>query len=85
MLQFVVEAIGLSVFGGLLGVLVGIGLGIGISETIEHFAEQPFPSIVSYSSVVLSLGISVSIGLFFGIYPAARAASLDPVDALSFE
>jgi putative ABC transport system permease protein len=85
MLQFVVEAIGLSVFGGLLGVLLGIGLGIGISETIEHFAEQPFPSVVSYSSVILSLGISVSIGLFFGIYPAARAARLDPVDALSFE
>ena len=91
LLQFVVEAIGLSVFGGLLGVAVGVGLGIGISEAIEHFAQgsdnsrPPFTSVVSYSSVVLSLGISVTIGLFFGIYPAARAARLDPVDALSYE
>ena len=85
LLQFVVEAIVLSVCGGLLGVGLGVGLGIGISETIEHFAEQPFPSVVSYASVAMALGISVTIGLFFGIYPAARAARLDPVDALSFE
>jgi len=91
LLQFVVEAIVLSVFGGLLGVGLGVGLGIAISETITHFVQDgdgsqpPFTSVVSYSSVILSLGISVSIGLFFGIYPAARAARLDPVKALSFE
>ena len=85
MLQFVVEAIVLSVFGGLLGVASGVGLGLGISQVIEHFAETPFPSVVSWPSVALALGISVTIGLFFGIYPAARAARLDPVDALSHE
>ena len=85
MLQFIVEAVVLSVFGGLLGVGMGLGLGIGISQVIEHFAEIPFPSVVSYSSVALSLGIAMTIGLFFGIYPAARAARMDPVVALSFE
>ena len=85
MLQFVVEAIVLSVFGGLLGVAMGVGLGLGISQIIEHFAETPFPSVVSWTSVALALGISVTIGLFFGIYPAARASRLDPVDALSYE
>ena len=85
MLQFVVEAVVLSVFGGLLGVGTGVGLGIGISQVIEHFAETPFPSVVSWASVALALGISVTIGLFFGIYPAARASRLDPVEALSYE
>ena len=83
--QFVVEAIVLSLCGGALGVGLGVGLGLGISRVIEHYAEIPFPSVVSLSSVLLSLGISTAIGLFFGIYPAARAARLDPVDALSFE
>ena len=86
LLQFVVEAISLSLVGGLLGVGLGIGLGMGISAVIEHYAEVPYyPSVVSLPSVLLSLGISVAIGLFFGIYPAARAARLNPVDALSFE
>jgi len=83
--QFVVEAIILSVVGGMLGVGVGIGLGRAISEVIEHYAKMPFPSVVSAGSVALSLGLSGTIGLFFGIYPAARAARMKPVDALRYE
>ncbi|MBT3342496.1 MAG: FtsX-like permease family protein [Gemmatimonadetes bacterium] len=83
--QFVVEAIVLSMIGGALGVGFGIGIGVGISAAIEHFAETPFPSVVSAASVFLALGISTGVGLFFGIYPAARAARLDPVEALSHE
>jgi putative ABC transport system permease protein len=83
--QFVIEAVVLSLFGGALGVGLGVSLGLGISAAIEHFAEFPFPSVVSSSSVVLALMISTVIGLFFGIFPAARAARLDPVEALSFE
>ncbi|MBT4501776.1 MAG: FtsX-like permease family protein [Gemmatimonadetes bacterium] len=86
LMQFIIEAIVLSLVGGLLGVGLGTGLGMGISAVIEHYAEVPYyPSVVSLPSVLLSLGISVAIGLFFGIYPAARAARLNPVDALSFE
>ena len=85
MAQFVIEAIVLSLFGGALGVGLGYGFGIGISRVIEHYAEFPFPSVVSASSITLALGISTGVGLFFGIYPAARAARMDPVEALSFE
>ena len=85
LMQFVVEAVVLSLAGGLIGVGLGVGLGLGLSQLIEHFSESPFPSIVALDSVVVSLGISVAIGLFFGIYPAARAARLDPVVALGAE
>ncbi|MSR82165.1 MAG: ABC transporter permease [Candidatus Latescibacteria bacterium] len=84
--QFVAEAVVLSLTGGILGVLGGIGLGRAISAVIEHYAELPFfPSVVSLGAVGLSLGVSIAIGLFFGIYPALRASRLDPVEALRYE
>ncbi|MBM3277136.1 MAG: ABC transporter permease [Candidatus Handelsmanbacteria bacterium] len=84
--QFVSEAVVLSFTGGVLGVLGGIGLGRAISAVIEHYAEVPFfPSLVSMGAVGLSLGVSIAIGLFFGIYPALRASRLDPVEALRYE
>lgn len=85
MVQFIVESIVLSLAGGILGIALGVGLGLGIAFAIERYAEMPFPSVVSYSSVLLALGISTAIGLFFGIYPAMRAARLDPVTALGAE
>jgi putative ABC transport system permease protein len=85
LLQFVVEAVVLSLAGGMLGVGTGVGLGVGISEIINRISEIPFPSVVSTGSVLFSLSLSVTIGLFFGIYPAARAARLNPVDALGYE
>ncbi len=84
--QFVTEAVVLSLTGGILGVLGGMGLGRAISVVIEHYAELPFfPSVVSLGAVGLSLGVSIAIGLFFGIYPALRASRLDPVEALRYE
>ena len=84
--QFVAEAVVLSLTGGILGVLGGIGLGRAISAVIEHYAEVPFfPSVVSMGAVGLSLGVSIAIGLFFGIYPALRASRMDPVEALRYE
>ncbi|MCC7263122.1 MAG: ABC transporter permease [Candidatus Latescibacteria bacterium] len=84
--QFVAEAVVLSLTGGILGVLGGVGLGRAISIVIQHYAEVPFfPSVVSMGAVGLSLGVSIAIGLFFGIYPAMRAARMDPVEALRYE
>lgn len=75
--QFLVEAVLLSVFGGLMGVLIGV---VGSQFTIAGVE----PVIAPYS-VALAFGVSVLIGLFFGLYPANRAASLRPIDALRYE
>ena len=79
LLQFLVEAILLSLGGGLLG--VGFGL------AAAHAAEQwlGWPASVPLDAVLLAFGISVGIGMTFGFYPAAKASRLDPIDALRFE
>ena len=79
MTQFVVEASTLCVLGGLLGV----GIGYGAAEMTTRFAG--LDTVVSPQVVFLSLAISAFIGLFFGIWPARRAAILDPIDALRYE
>jgi len=77
--QFLIETVVLSLSGG----LIGIGVGVLIPWLIEQMADMP--TIVNLSSLVLSLGISVSVGIVFGIYPAFRAARLDPIIALRHE
>jgi len=78
-LQFLIEAITLSLFGGLIGVLVGVG----ISKLVGMFAS--FQAVVSFGSILLAFGVSFAIGVFFGFYPARKAAALDPIDALRYE
>ena len=85
LLQFVIEAVVLSLCGGLLGIAAGFGIGEGISAVIGRYSDIPYPSAVSPASIAIALGISSAVGLFFGIYPAARASKLDPVAALGFE
>ena len=85
LLQFVIEAVVLSLCGGLLGIAAGFGIGEGISAVIGRYSDIPYPSAVSPASIAVALGISSAVGLFFGIYPAARASKLDPVAALGFE
>ncbi len=77
--QFLVETVVLSTSGGLFGLF----LGITIPAVVEHMAGMR--TIVTLSSLLLSFGISVSVGLIFGIYPARRAAALDPIEALRHE
>ncbi len=77
--QFLVETVTLSLVGG----LIGIGIGLLIPAAIEHFADMP--TVVTPWSIFLSLGISALIGIVFGLYPAHRAANLDPIEALRHE
>ena len=77
--QFLIETTIIALAGGVLGVVVGVGL----SQLIGYFAG--WSTIVTTTSIVLAFFVSVAIGLVFGLYPAVRAASLDPVKALHYE
>ncbi len=77
--QFVIEAVLISVAGGLLGVL----LGFAMSQLIAWLAG--WSTIVTISSILLAFLVSISVGLIFGIYPAVKAARLDPVEAIRYE
>jgi len=79
LLQFLIEATSLSSMGG----IIGIVLGIGASKLISMFAQ--WPTLVSPLSVVLSFMFSACVGIFFGFYPAKKAAALDPIEALRYE
>ena len=78
-LQFLIEAVTLSLLGGLIGVLCGVGA----SRLLEVVAD--FKAIVSTGSILLAFGVSSVIGIFFGFYPAHKAAALNPIDALHYE
>jgi len=77
--QFLIETMVLSITGGLIGILVGVFIPWVVTKAAE------MPTIVTPLSIVLSLGISVSVGIIFGIYPAIRASRLDPIIALRHE
>ena len=79
MAQVLTESITLSTFGGIIGILLGFLAASGIS------ALTPLPARLEPWSVVLGVGITAAVGLFFGAYPASRAASLDPIEALRRE
>lgn len=79
LLQFLIEAIVIGVTGGIIGVLLGLGASLAISQIAG------WNTVVSTASIVLAFSFSVLIGLFFGIYPARKAALLDPIDALRYE
>jgi putative ABC transport system permease protein len=77
--QFLVEAVTLSLIGG----IIGIALGIGSSNAISYLAE--WRTILTPESIVLAFGFAAAIGIFFGFYPARKASRLDPIEALRYE
>jgi putative ABC transport system permease protein len=88
LLQFLIESMFLAGLGGALGILVGVGLSAwadAAGASLQLGTSQLPPPIVSVPSVVLAFGVSIGIGLFFGIYPANRAAALNPIEALRYE
>jgi len=78
-MQFLIEALALSLLGGAMGVVFGMGASIGVSKILR------WPAIISPAAVVVAAVFSVLVGLFFGYYPAQKAASLDPIEALRYE
>jgi len=81
LLQFLVEAIVLSLFGG----FVGIGLGYGVSVLLPNLIPNFEETVVTFDSILLATSFAAAVGLFFGVYPATRAARLKPIDALRYE
>ena len=79
MLQFLVEAVVMAATGGVIGIL----LGIGSSEVLKDWAQ--WPTLIDPSIVAIAFFFSGAVGVFFGFYPAKKAANLDPIDALRYE
>jgi putative ABC transport system permease protein len=77
--QFLTESIVLSLVGG----LIGIGLGIIGSKVMAYFTEWSI--VISYSALLMSFSFSAAVGIFFGFYPARKAARLNPIEALRYE
>ena len=79
LMQFLIEAIVISVTGGL------IGIGLGVVSSLVITALLHWPTLISQSSIVLSFLVCAITGVFFGYYPALKASRLDPIEALRYE
>ena len=78
-IQFIIEAVVICLIGGLIGIFVGSGLGAIAAALMK---TSPVPSL---RAIVISLSFSTAIGIFFGFYPANKAAKMDPIEALRYE
>jgi putative ABC transport system permease protein len=83
-LQFLIEAIAQTTAGGLIGLLVGLGVALGVPLLVEHFGGH-VASRLHVPSMYIAIAVDVIVGIAFGLYPAIRAAYLDPIEALRQE
>ncbi len=81
LMQFLVEAVTLALIGGVIGVLLGYGIGMLVAHAVPQFRSAYVP----WWAVALAFGFSGGVGVLFGIAPAAKAAALDPIEALRYE
>jgi putative ABC transport system permease protein len=79
LVQFLIESVLISGLGGLLGMAAGVG----VAALIPRFT--PLKAVVEMTSAALAIGVAAGVGIFFGFYPAWRAARLDPIEALRYE
>jgi len=79
LVQFLIEAVVLSLSGGLIGVLIGF-----LATWIVHLATE-WNTVIAPMNVLLSFGFAGAVGVFFGYYPARKAAALNPIEALRYE
>ena len=77
--QFLVESVVLSLAGSLIGIVAGVGLSYGVTQVLH------WPTDVTVQSIAMSFGVAAATGVFFGFYPARKAAALDPIEALRYE
>ena len=78
--QFLIEAVTLSVIGGILGIALGAGGAVAATSFVDDFS-----AVVGFDAIAIAILFSMAVGLFFGIYPAYRASRLNPIDALRYE
>lgn len=79
LMQFLIEAIMISITGGVIGVILGISSSLIVSSVLN------WPTVISESSIVISFLVCAFTGIFFGYYPAVKASKLDPIEALRYE
>jgi len=83
--QFLIESVVLTGFGGILGIVFGFFLGKGIAMIIAHYSKDEFLSVVSIKAMIAAIIVSSLVGIVSGVWPASRAARMNPVEALRYE
>jgi len=84
MSQFLLETVIISLLAGIIGIIIGAGISFLIA-IIAKYLEYDWDLVISLTSIILAVGVSGGVGLIFGIYPARKAAKLDPIEALRYE